>query len=123
MSFDLAFWVGARPSDDRAALEEFRSLCERHAEGGEPSDPHPTLLAFIADVTQTYPDLMDLPDERVDQGIWADGPLTVTGPRLYVGIRWSRAAEVAAFLTTRAAKFGLVVFDPQSGELGRPTLQ
>ena len=131
MSFDLAFWVGPAPVSHEAAALEFERLYNRYAEGevaedpdatGEESEPHPRLLEFLQNVTETYPDLMGLPNEDIDDGVWSDGPLTgnVTGPLLYLGIRWSRAEEMAEFLVERATAAGLVIFDPQEGKLLSP---
>jgi len=116
VSFNLAFWIGNPPKDDTAAAAEFERLHTLHR-GGEATDARPELLAFISEITERYPDLMDLPDDEVDDGVWSDGPLTgnASGPLLYLGIVWSRVDEVVPFLVDRARARQLIIFDPQMG--------
>ncbi len=117
MSFNLAFWVGDAPADDLAAIATFQRQYAEHMRDDR-HDPAPALLAFLADVTRTFPDLVDLPDDQVDDGVWSDGPLTnnASGPMLYLGIVWSRVDDVVPVLVERARTHGLVVFDPQAGK-------
>lgn len=117
MSFDLAFWVGPSPKDDDAAAAEFERLYELYV-GDTPVPPVPELLAFLDEIMARYPDLTNLSDEDVDDGVWSDGPLVnnAQGPLLYLGIVWSRVDEVVPFLVERARAHQLVVFDPQSGK-------
>jgi hypothetical protein len=114
MSFSLAFWIGERPVAD-AATAEFERLYGLYVDDG-PTEPRPELLAFIREITGRYPDLMDLPEHEIDDGVWSDGPLTgnASGPLLYLGLVWSRVDEVVPFLVEVAAKHRLVVYDPQS---------
>ncbi len=77
------------------------------------------MTRFIATITEKYPDIVDLPDELVDEGVWSDGPLkaNASGPYFYFGIVWSRAEDVAEFVADVAREQGLVCFDPQSGQM------
>jgi hypothetical protein len=77
------------------------------------------LKGFIATITEKYPDVVDLPDDQVDDAAWSDGPLAnnANGPFFYFGITWSRAEEVAALVADVAGEQGLVCFDPQAGRL------
>lgn len=118
MSFDLAFWVGARLASDADAAAELERLYDLHL-GDQASDPHPSLLAFISDVTSRYPDLTELGDDEIDDAVWSDGPLTsnASGPLLYLGIVWSRVDEALPFLVERARAHGLICLDPQSEQV------
>jgi hypothetical protein len=119
MSFDMAVWEGVRPSTDAEGLAEFNRLHARSLEGGASVEPSARMKKFIAAITEKYPDIVDLPDDLVDDGVWSDGPLenNASGPYFYFGIVWSRAGEVAEFVADVAREHGLVCFDPQSGEL------
>ena len=121
MSFSLAFWVGPKPVDDQVAAVTFEQLHARYVEGGE-APAAPELLAFLDEITKRYPDLMDLDDDHVDDGVWSDGPLTnnATGTLLYLGIVSNRAEEVTSYLVEVAARHGLTAFDPQAQRLLHP---
>jgi hypothetical protein len=118
MSFDLAVWEGARPRTNEDGAAEFAQLHANYIDG-KPVKPTPRITAFVAAVTAKYPDLTDMPDDRVEDGVWADSPLmnNASGPYFYFCIRWSRAEEVSAFVAEVAKELGLVCFDPQSSEL------
>jgi hypothetical protein len=117
MSYDMAVWVGAKPSDDAAALKEYEELWEKYEDTEESA--HPEILAFIDDLTKRYPDLTELDDDHVDDSPWADGPLTgnVMGPFFYFAMTYSGAEEAVPFVAETAARHGLVCFDPQTTKL------
>jgi hypothetical protein len=117
MSFTLAVWEGPRPSAD--ALAEFERLSARYLGTDDPAPPTPRVRAFIEAITAKYPDLGDLSDDEIDDGVWSDGPLVgnANGPFFYFGLVWSRVEEVVPFLAETARAHGLVCFDPQSNAL------
>jgi hypothetical protein len=117
MSFDLAIWEGTPPGTAAAASETFQRLYGKHVEGDAPEEPSPAIRAFVAAITAEYPDLTDLAADKVDDGVWADGPLigNASGPFCYIGIVWSRAESVAPVVARIAAERKLVCFDPQEG--------
>ena len=123
MSFDLAVWDGPQPRTDADGLAEFTRLHAKHFDIGPTSPPSERIKRFIAAITERYPDIMDLPGDEIDDGVWSDGPLinNASGGYFYFGMVWSRAEEVASFVSTIAAKQGLVCFDPQSGRCTRET--
>jgi len=117
MSFDLAVWEGMPPRSAADASETFQRLYGRHVEGEAHEEPSPAIRAFVEEITTEYPDLVDLPEDKIDDGVWADGPLlgNASGPFCYFGIVWSRAESVASFVARVAADRKLVCFDPQEG--------
>jgi hypothetical protein len=117
MSFDLAVWEGPRPRTDSEAQSEFKRLTASPVGAGPSGPPGDKIRAFIAAITAVYPDITDLPDDEVDDGVWSDGPLlgNARGPFFYFGIVWSRVEEVAPVVANPATKHGLVCFDPQRG--------
>ena len=117
MSYDAAVWVGDRPKNDAEALKTYEDLWARYENTTEP--PHPTILAYIQDLTKRYPDLTELDDEHIDDSVWADGPLTgnVMGPFFYFAMTYPGARKAYPFVAETAARHGLVCFDPQTVKL------
>ena len=109
------------PRTDAEALAEFKRLYALHFEIGPTSPPSDKIKFFLAAITKKYPDITDLPDEEIDDGVWSDGPLinNASGSFFYFGMIWSRATEVSSFAADVAMKHGLVCFDPQSGRCAR----
>ena len=118
MSFDLAVWEGSQPESPAEATKRFEELYDRYIEQ-KMETPSPTIVGFVKALTATYPDLADLPDDRVDESPWSDGPLlgNASGPFFYFGMSFSRVEEVVPFVAETARAHGLVCFDPQSGEV------
>ena len=48
VSFDLAVWDGARPSDDHAAALEFQRLYDRYVATDDPVEPTSRIAAYVA---------------------------------------------------------------------------
>ena len=112
MSFDLAVWEGAAPTDDAAAqviFERFMAVME----AGQVDLPSDRIKAFVAALLDQWPDLSDDPDGKSP---WADEPLigNAFGTCVYLAIQWSRAEEATATVARIASTHGLVCFDPQS---------
>ena len=61
---------------------------------------------------------MDLPDDRVDDGVWSDGPLLndASGPLFYLGVVGGFVEDVVPFVARIAAEHRLVCFDHQGGK-------
>jgi len=64
-------------------------------------------------LTMRYPCICTLPDDKVDEGVWSDGPLWNNfGHRVAVlGISYSRVEVVLPFVVQTANSLGLTVFD------------
>jgi len=118
MSYNLAIWEGPPSSTDEEAAAEFERLHAKYVSGGTTEPPSPAIRAFIAAITSEYPDIVDLPDDRVDDGVWSDGPLLddASGPFFYCGIVGSFVEDVVPFVARLAAEHRLVCFDPQEGK-------
>ena len=121
MSFDLAVWEEPTPRTDGEALDELQRLRAQYLGKGASAPPSERIKAFIAALTERYPDITELPDDEVDDGVWSDGPLVdnASGPIFYFGIVGSRAEDVTEYVAHIAAEHGLVCFDPQSGRCVR----
>ena len=117
MSYNLAVWEGPPQSADEETVAEFQRLYAKYMDGAtEP--PSPAIKAFIAAITSEYPDIVNLPDDRVDDGVWSDGPLinNASGPLFYFGVVGRFVEDVVPFVARVAIEQQLVCFDPQEGK-------
>jgi hypothetical protein len=111
MSYDVAVWVGRRPTDDVEAEGEYvRRLEEIDDEAGPPT---PAMTAFLDElVTEVahHPSSGHSP--------WAGPPLDDAAGDMAVLTLTPEGARVVPALCARiAAQHGLVCFDPQAGRL------
>ena len=80
----------------------------------EQRGPRPAVFQELHDrLTALYPCMSSVPDDRIDDTVWSDGPLINNfGHRAAVlGIAYSRIEEVLPVLVETANALGLVVFD------------
>ncbi len=117
MSYSLAVWVGPAPTSDAEAQRDFEQLSTTYF-GDHPEPPAPQILAYLAKATARFPDLTDLTDDQVDDGVWSDGPLlgNVSGPIFHFGLCRHGVDQALAFLTELALEHGLAGYDPQTGK-------
>ena len=116
MSYNVVITLPPTPADDRTAWAGLDTLIE--AEGPVPD----IFRVLVARLTDRYPCLTTLPDDRIDDGVWSDGPL-VNDARHKVtelGLVYSRVADVLPFVVETANALGLTVFDGQEGLIHRP---
>lgn len=115
MSYNVAVVLPPVPSEDAAAWALVDGLIEQ-------TGPRPPVFQELHDrLTARYPCLCSLPDDRIDDAVWSDGPLVDNfGHRAAVlGLSYSRAEEVLPFLIEAATALGLVVFDWATGRVHR----
>lgn len=122
MSYDLAVWEGARPSDDATATTTFKHLCREHMRhmGGRKTPPNPLIRQYVEALVAHWPDLSpDDDEEDADASPWSDGPLinNASGPLFYFGMVFSKYQEATLFAADLARTLGLVCFDPQDERL------
>ena len=81
MSYDLAFWEGARPTTDDEALRLFEELFDELEDLDEDIPPTPTIEALVRELEARWP--IDHPDAP-----WASFPLAddAQGSALYVNL-------------------------------------
>lgn len=114
MSFDLyVFDMDAVPDDE----EELGELLEDDTGWGAP--PTPRLVAFIAELSSSFPGLDDDPDGSP----WASWPLDQTmldGRCVGFNIVWSQAEAMSRAFRTRCEAASLSLYDPQESLVIRP---
>jgi hypothetical protein len=113
MSFDLYLWGEPIPKNQKEGLEIYRSL-------GETSElvvkPCPRLDNFLADLVALYPRLEDFSDDEVDEkGVWSMSPEIEDG-WISLTVINSKLTVVVDDVVRLAAKYKLVLFDPQFGD-------
>jgi hypothetical protein len=80
----------------------------------EQSGPRPPVFQELHDrLTARYPCMRSVPEDRIDDTVWSDGPLinNFLHRAAVLGISYSRVEEVLPFLVETANALGLVVFD------------
>lgn len=117
MSYDLAVWVGPRPSGDAEAVREFdRRSAFMDDEDAEFSPPTAPLKAFLADLMAAFPPLDESSDEN---NVWATGPEPgdVNGDFAYLTMTYPGARRAQAHIAQLVRKHGVICFDPQTETL------
>lgn len=116
MSYDLFVFKGPIP---RSELE-FTELLDRFQAGDEAAfESSPKLTAFYEDLLRKYPALEDLPDDKVDDSAWAMTP-DESERLIALNFAWPEAERAAKEVPKLTRKHGLVLMDPQSGQIDRP---
>ena len=120
MSFDLGVWYSPRSLDATAAGLVYHALAEGvELPGDAPVAASPRVPAFITALGHRYPDLDTLDDAEVDRSPWAGG-FEVSECHALLSLRWTAPDEVVLTITALAADHGLVLYDPQGGEVHLP---
>jgi hypothetical protein len=107
MSYNVAIVIPPVPSDDAVAWATVNGLIDEEG-------PRPAIFQKLHDqLTAKYPCMCSVPDDKIDDTVWSDGPLINNfGHRAAVlGMSYSRVDEVLPFLVKTANSLGLIVFD------------
>jgi hypothetical protein len=123
MSYDVTIALASVPADNKEAWRQVHEYFDQHEGDIEQQEPMPACFAKLyEELTHRFPCICDLPDERVDDGVWSDGPLRNNFGREYAQLAmvFSRVDEVLPFLIDSATRLGLTVFDPQTDHIHRP---
>jgi hypothetical protein len=120
MSFDLGIWHSTRALDATAASDVYAAL----AEGAEPPPDagvvdSRAVAAFLSALNTEYPDIDALDDEAIDDSPWSSG-FEASDRHVLLSLRWGAPDAVVDTVVRLAAKHGLVLFDPQGGEVHLP---
>ncbi|MCO7188525.1 MULTISPECIES: hypothetical protein [unclassified Pseudoalteromonas] len=119
MSYSLMFSIPGIPESDEDAWDEF----DEREEANEENElaPHPLMQDLINQLTKRYPCICTLPDEEIDGGLWADGPIenNIVGDLLILAIVFSKVEEALPFIAETAKNVGVVFYDPQTEKIFR----
>lgn len=117
MSYTVSITRNDIPKDDNQA---WKIMNELHInDNGQPSKD---FVDLIKQLTEKYPCICDLPDDKVDDGVWSDGPLiNNAGDKITtLGVVYSQVENVIPFVIKTSNNLGFVVFDDQTGLISRP---
>jgi len=108
------------PESDEEAWDEFDEREEKNEDSEK--EPHHQLKELIEKLTAKYPCISTLPDEKIDDGVWADGPLSnnIVGDLAVLAIVFSKVDEALPFIKKTTKELGLVFYDPQEESIIRP---
>lgn len=115
MSLDLAVWRTETPLGDAAASELYAVLAR-----GDVSrlQPHPAVDAFYADLVARYPELHDVPAERVDDSSYCPWSCSIdkSPAHLILSCVPSVQESVGDFIGELQRKHKVSVYMPSSGQ-------
>ncbi|MFG1848304.1 hypothetical protein [Micromonospora carbonacea] len=111
MSYDLAVWEGAQPSNDDEGGAVYDQLYEKYMAGEEVA-PTPGILAYAEALAERWAVLT----EGGAPG-WGSLLDDASGPMIYLTMPYGLAGELSAEAARLAAEHGLVCYDPQAEHL------
>lgn len=117
MSYTISITGNDVPKDDKLAWKYMEDLYNN--DSGKASEE---FIELIKKLTEKYPCICDLPDDKIDDGVWSDGPLVNNaGDKITtLGVVFSQVENVIHFIIETSNNLGFVVFDGQSGIIHRP---
>ena len=116
MSFDLAVINVKDDTDEEEAQRIYYELCNGNYEVVSPSE---SIELFYQEITNLYPEIDDLPEEKIDSCPWSNA-FDISDGAVLINITWSRVEEIAPLIITMATRYGLACYDPQASELHVP---
>ncbi len=116
MSYDVSVWFSSRPIRPEEAGPFHVALCDGRRDGLESS---PRVRRFVDELTARYPQIDDVPDDKVDECPWTIAFDQSEG-HVIMCIARSRSEEMKPIVQGLAAKHGLVCYDPQADEVRTP---
>ena len=119
MSYNVTISRNNISSKDEKAWIELDNLLERE---DLTSKQGQDFLNLIEKLKSKFPCICDLADDKVDDGVWSDGPLSNNAGKdlTTLGVVFSQVETVIPFLINTANENGFIVFDPQTGIISRP---
>lgn len=112
MSYDLAVLSTDKPMTKAQAIAVFRCISEEQEIGDWLVD-HESVRRFVTDLAADYPQIDDLPEEKLDDCPWSCG--FDWGTRwVIMSMVWSRCQEMAKIIFQLSRQHGLALFDPQT---------
>ena len=115
MSMDIGVFYTERPHTDQDALNRYIAFCE--ADDLTPYiEASPTVASFLEELTATYPQIDDIPEDELDDCPWSCA-FDVSDGHVLMSMVSSKYEETALLVVQLAHKHGLVCIDPISGTI------
>jgi hypothetical protein len=120
MSYTVSITRNDISFNDEIAWQQVAALNEQEDDEGAKD-----FISLINKLTERYPCICDLSEDKIDEGVWSDGPLVNNAGKniTTLAIVYSQADKVVPFLIETANRMGFVVFDYQSENIYRPTIR
>ena len=114
--FYLGAWSSKGAISDKDAAKQYAALLE----GKEVSQSwDAAVYRFLTQLTELYPDIETLPEEKADDSPWACS-LEVSDGHVIMALRLERYTSVFPVVMQLASHHGLVCFDPQNFKVHLP---
>jgi hypothetical protein len=113
MSMDLGVFFTTRPHTDEKALKRYVAYCEED-DLAPYIEASPKVGAFLAELTETYPQIDDVSEAELDDCPWRCA-FDVSEGHILMPMVSSKYEEAGLLIVALAQKHGLVCFDPISG--------
>jgi len=115
MSLDLGIWRTNDPLGNQGASDVYHRLNEGDISALQ---PHPAIDAFYTDLVARFPELDDVPDDKIDDSSYCPWSCRIDrSPRhLVLSFVFSSAEMVGDFVGALQEKHRVTVYDPQEGK-------
>ncbi len=119
MSYTVAICLPNVPAEDDVAWSEVNARAD---DIGADESPAKEFQQLHDELTAQFPCICTLPDDKIDEGVWSDGPLINNfGHQMAVlSFVFSAVAEVLPVLIFAANSRGMTIFDWQTETIHRP---
>ena len=117
MSYDLGVWHSDLPLDDARAGDLYIKLCEQQ---WVPTEESPATLAFYNELSARYPEIDDVPEEKLDDCPWSCAH-DRSGLHVLMAMQWGKYSEIAPVVYGLADKHGLICYNPQEAKVVLPS--
>ncbi|MCR8647733.1 hypothetical protein [Leptospira interrogans] len=97
------------------AMDRYITFCEQN-DLTTYIEPSLKVKNFVQDLTKTYPQLNDWPEDDIDNCPWSND-FDISEGHVIISMSFSRAEEISNLIIQLATKYGLVGIDPQSGAI------
>ncbi len=113
--YDLGVFYTEHPQSDSMAMDRYIAFCEQN-DLTTYIEPNLKVKNFVQDLTKTYPQLNDWPEDDIDNCPWSND-FDISEGHVIISMSFSRAEEISNLIIQLATKYGLVGIDPQSGAI------
>jgi hypothetical protein len=116
MSFSLGVWNSPTAMSDDEAAARYRELNDEKSV--EP-EFDASVYKFYCDLISLFPEVETVPEDELDSCPWACG-IDIAADHVIMAIQIEQARKIIGQIVSLAAKYELICFDPQAGQVYLP---